>query len=237
MKYTYIFILSCITLIAFSQKSGTITYNFKILEDEKFIKNEVIGKFFLQAIEGAKHLKFELTFNDSISEFKLLNNMSLDGQNLEMAIINSRTKKEIYIFKNKIYHNNSNGLFKENEFLIVEPLNQNWKLTNESKTIDGYTCYKATNEYIVVNSKGTFKHPVIAWFCPQIPIPIGPRGYGGLPGLILELQEWNSVFGVEKIAFSNDIKEIVLPKEGKIISNQEYQNKVGAAAKGEFNNN
>ncbi|WP_445717214.1 GLPGLI family protein [Flavobacterium sp.] len=236
MKYYYLFILTCFTLIAFSQKSGTITYNFKILEDEKFIKNELIGEFFLQAIEGAKHLKFELTFNDSISEFKLLKNMSLDGQNLEMAIIDSRTRKEIYIFKNKIYHNNANGLFKENEFLIIEPLNQNWKLTNESKIIDGYTCYKATNEYIVDNGK-IFKHPVIAWFCPQIPISIGPRGYGGLPGLILELQEWNSVFGVEKMEFSNNVKEIILPKEGKIISEQEYQNKVGAAAKREFSNN
>lgn len=236
MKYHYFFILTFFTLIAFSQKSGTITYNFRILEDEKFIKNEVLGKFFLQAIEGAKHLKFELTFNDSISEFKLIKNMSLDGQNLEMAIIDSRAKKEIYIFKNKIYHNNSNGLFKENEFLIIEPLNQNWKLTNESKIIDGYTCYKATNEYIVDNGK-IFKHPVIAWFCPQIPISIGPRGYGGLPGLILELQEWNSVFGVEKIEFSNNVKEIILPQEGKIISEQEYQNKVGAAAKREFSNN
>lgn len=236
MKYYYFFILTFFTLIAFSQKSGTITYNFRILEDEKFIKNEIIGKFFLEAIEGAKHLKFELTFNDSISEFKLIKNMSLDGQNLEMAIIDSRAKKEIYIFKNKIYHNNSNGLFKENEFLIIEPLNQNWKLTNESKIIDGYTCYKATNEYIVDNGK-IFKHPVIAWFCPQIPISIGPRGYGGLPGLILELQEWNSVFGVEKIEFSNNVKEIILPQEGKIISEQEYQNKVGAAAKREFSNN
>ena len=236
MKYHYFFILAFFTLIAFSQKSGTITYNFRILEDEKFIKNEVLGKFFLQAIEGAKHLKFELTFNDSISEFKLIKNLSLDGQNLEMAIIDSRAKKEIYIFKNKIYHNNSNGLFKENEFLIIEPLNQNWKLTNESKIIDGYTCYKATNEYIVDNGK-IFKHPVIAWFCPQIPISIGPRGYGGLPGLILELQEWNSVFGVEKIEFSNNVKEIILPQEGKIISEQEYQNKVGAAAKREFSNN
>ncbi|WP_445714457.1 GLPGLI family protein [Flavobacterium sp.] len=231
MKHYYVFIISLLNFIAFSQKSGVVTYNFRILEDEKIIKNEIIEKFFLEAIEGAKHLKFELTFNDSISEFKLLKNMSLDDQNLEMAIINSRAKKEIYIFKYKIYHNNDNGLFKENEFLIIEPLNQNWKLTNESKIIDGYTCYKATNEYIVVNSKGTFKHPVIAWFCPQIPISIGPRGYGGLPGLILELQEWNNVFGVEKIEFSNDIKEIVLPNEGKIISNQEYQNKVGAAAK------
>ena len=233
MKYFFFCIVTLFTTIAFAQKKGTITYNFKILEDEKFIKNEVIGKFFLQAIEGAKHLKFELTFNDSISEFKLIKNMALDGENLEIAIIDSRARKEIYIFKNKIYHNNSNGLFKENEFLIIDPLNQNWVYTNETKIIDGYTCYKATNEYIVTNGK-IFKHPVIAWFCPQIPISIGPRGYGGLPGLILELQEWNSVFGVEKIAFSNDIKEIVLPQEGKIISEQEYQNKVGEAVKKQF---
>ena len=236
MKYFFFCIVTLFTTITFAQKKGTITYNFKILEDEKFIKNEVIGKFFLQAIEGAKHLKFELTFNDSISEFKLIKNMALDGENLEMAILDSRARKEIYIFKNKIYHNNSNGLFKGNEFLIIDPLNQNWVYTNESKVIDGYTCYKATNEYIVDNGK-IFKHPVIAWFCPQIPISIGPRGYGGLPGLILELQEWNSVFGVEKIAFSNDIKEIVLPKEGKIISEQEYQNKVGEAVNREFRRN
>ena len=233
MKYFFFCIVTLFTTIVFSQKSGTITYNFKILEDEKFIKNEVIRKFFLQAIEGAKHLKFELTFNDSISEFKLMKNMALDGENLEMAILDSRAKKEIYIFKNKIYHNNSNGLFKENEFLIIDPLNQNWVYTNETKIIDGYTCYKATNEYIVDNGK-IFKHPVIAWFCPQIPISIGPRGYGGLPGLILELQEWNSVFGVEKIEFSNNVKEIILPQEGKIISEQEYQNKVGEAVKKQF---
>ena len=233
MKYFFFCIVTLFTTIAFAQKKGTITYNFKILEDEKFIKNEVIRKFFLQAIEGAKHLKFELTFNDSISEFKLIKNMALDGENLEMAILDSRARKEIYIFKNKIYHNNSNGLFKENEFLIIDPLNQNWVYTNESKVIDGYTCYKATNEYIVDNGK-IFKHPVIAWFCPQIPISIGPRGYGGLPGLILELQEWNSVFGVEKIEFSNNVKEIILPQEGKIISEQEYQNKVGEAVKKQF---
>ena len=236
MKYFFFCIVTLFTTIAFAQKKGTITYNFKILEDEKFIKNEVIGKFFLQAIEGAKHLKFELTFNDSISEFKLIKNMALDGENLEMAILDSRAKKEIYIFKNKIYHNNSNGLFKENEFLIIDPLNQNWVYTNETKIIDGYTCYKATNEYIVDNGK-IFKHPVIAWFCPQIPISIGPRGYGGLPGLILELQEWNSVFGVEKIEFSNNVKEIILPQEGKIISEQEYQNKVGEAVNREFRRN
>lgn len=236
MKYFFFCIVTLFTTIAFAQKKGTITYNFKILEDEKFIKNEVIGKFFLQAIEGAKHLKFELTFNDSISEFKLIKNMALDGENLEMAILDSRARKEIYIFKNKIYHNNSNGLFKENEFLIIDPLNQNWVYTNETKIIDGYTCYKATNEYIVDNGK-IFKHPVIAWFCPQIPISIGPRGYGGLPGLILELQEWNSVFGVEKIEFSNNVKEIILPQEGKIISEQEYQNKVGEAVNREFRRN
>ena len=53
MKYFFFCIVTLFTTIVFSQKSGTITYNFKILEDEKFIKNEVIGKFFLQAIEGS----------------------------------------------------------------------------------------------------------------------------------------------------------------------------------------
>lgn len=233
MKHFFLLIFALFSLVTLAQKSGTITYGFKILEDEKLIKNETIGKFVLQAIEGAKHLKFELKFNDSISEFKLTKNLSVDGQNLEMTILHSRAKKEIYIFKNKIYYNNSGSIFKENEYLIIEPLNLNWVLTNESKIIDGYTCYKATNEYIVDNGK-IFKHPVVAWFCPQIPISIGPKGYGGLPGLILELQEWNNVFGVEKIAFSNDVKEIVLPKEGKIITDQEYQNKVREFVKKQF---
>lgn len=124
-------------------------------------------------------------------------------------------------------------MFGENEYLITELVNKNWVLTSESKKIDGYTCYKATNEYVVDNGK-IFRHPVVAWFCPEIPIPYGPKGYGGLPGLILELQEWNIVFGAVKIDISNDKKVILLPTKGIVITNQEYENKIGQRAKREY---
>ena len=231
-KIIFLFVL-VLSFSAFAQKSGVVTYDFKILEDEKMLKNEIIGPYFRKTIEAAKYIEFNLTFNDSISEFKNIKNMSVDGHNLDFVLSTSGVRKEIYTYKETIYRNNADHFFKENEYLIIDPLNKNWVITNETKKIDGYTCYKATNEYVVDNGK-IFKHPVIAWFCPEIPFSYGPKGYGGLPGLILELQEWNNVFGTKKIDFSNDKKEIILPTKGIVITNQEYQNKIGQMAKKSF---
>ena len=75
-----------------------------------------------------------------------------------------------------------------------------------------------------VNSKGKFVHPVIAWYCPEIPYKFGPAGYGGLPGMILELQEKNNVFGAIKIELKAPLEKIQIPKKGIKISHQEYQN-------------
>lgn len=66
-------------------------------------------------------------------------------------------------------------------FLVQDSLKDyKWKVTGESKMIQEYMCIKAT--YTNDTSMN-----VEAWFTPQIPISIGPRNYGGLPGLILEL--------------------------------------------------
>jgi GLPGLI family protein len=56
-----------------------------------------------------------------------------------------------------------------------------WKVLNELKDIGGYMCMKATT-YDAVK-----KQAVVAWFCADIPVSIGPENYLGLPGLILEL--------------------------------------------------
>ena len=65
----------------------------------------------------------------------------------------------------------------------------------------------------------TFNHPVVAWFCPDLPYSFGPNGYCGLPGLILELQIRNGVYGVKRIDFNTkdsfDMREL---KGIKIIS-------------------
>lgn len=53
-----------------------------------------------------------------------------------------------------------------------------WEISDESKEIIGYQCFKAIADYR--GRKWT------AWFAPEIPVQEGPWKLGGLPGLILE---------------------------------------------------
>lgn len=53
-----------------------------------------------------------------------------------------------------------------------------WVVTDESKEILGYQCFKALSDY-----RG---RRWIAWFAPEIPVQEGPWKLCGLPGLILE---------------------------------------------------
>lgn len=58
-----------------------------------------------------------------------------------------------------------------------------WEITDESKDIMGYECFKAETDY-----RG--RHWT-AWFTPEIPIEEGPWKLCGLPGLILEAYDTN----------------------------------------------
>lgn len=53
-----------------------------------------------------------------------------------------------------------------------------WEITDESKDIMGYQCFKAATDY-----RG---RRWTAWFAPEIPVQDGPWKLCGLPGLILE---------------------------------------------------
>ena len=87
-------------------------------------------------------------------------------------------------------------------FLIKDNLvAYDWELTGETKNIGNYTCYKAKfereEEDIQINmidgevkeEKVTKKRTIVAWYTPEVPISNGPSNYGGLPGLILEVND------------------------------------------------
>ena len=205
---------------AFSQyKSGRIEYNLVIGHDEKLANDEKF-KFVLEsAKEGAKLINFDLVFNDDVSFFK--KNESLDNEHTGYAEAMSGAKDSYYTLKNSTEKIKQIDNYR-GQFIINYSDETKWELSEETKIIDNYVCYKATSTQIVINSKGTFKHPIIAWYCPSIPFSYGPRGYTGLPGLILELQVRHIKWGATKIFLSKEIKTIDAPTKGKVVTEEEY---------------
>ena len=110
--------------------------------------------------------------------------------------------------KLKYYQNTTTKEYREfkestrtGKTIVDSKENYEWTLENEFKIIDGYKCYKAISPYInqdgIKNSDPKFN--IIAWYTPQIPVSLGPIGYGDLPGLIMELQKPDVTFFVKKI--------------------------------------
>ncbi len=64
---------------------------------------------------------------------------------------------------------------------------------------------------------------VTAWFTPQIPVKNGPGEYGGLPGLILELNIDRQTILCSKIVVNpTDGIDIKKPSKGKEVTREEY---------------
>ncbi len=90
-----------------------------------------------------------------------------------------------------------------------------WKLTNEQRTILGYTCMKA------ITGPDTLQ--TVAWFTPQIPAAVGPATYGQLPGLILELERDNITLKATEVLAEIDQPELMqAPTKGKKVTEEEF---------------
>ncbi len=90
-----------------------------------------------------------------------------------------------------VYKNFSKDLFRMDFLLngnvssIQDSIPQyEWKLYDETKVVLGYTCKKATT----ITFKTGRTQNITAWYTEEIPISDGPKDYGGLPGLILEME-------------------------------------------------
>ncbi len=98
------------------------------------------------------------------------------------------------------------------DFLINENLpERKWKISaGEQKDIMGYLCMKALYKDSTEN--------IVVYFTPQITLPHGPDQYGGLPGLILEVQ--SAEFHILAQSIIQDEPQIKKPKNGEKISRE-----------------
>lgn len=155
--------------------------------------------------------------NESIGFFE--NNIMLpeDLSSLQKTLIQSTTKNSHYnhlkdslnyttIEVNKKKYNVKNHL----------PI---WEITSETKTIQNFTCYKAT----------TANGSVTAWFAPEIPTPFGPEKYFGLPGLILQINRGSIQIDAKEIQFNPNQTYIIQKTEATEITEEELQKIINQA--------
>ena len=127
---------------------------------------------------------------------------------------------------------------------------QEWKMTGESKLINGMMCMKATTIDSVENRRMNFgrRHGgessedseederseetaeriarnITAWFTPSIPVPAGPENFGNLPGLILELDinDGDTHYLIDILELKKLEENIEKPTKGKEVTREEYQ--------------
>ncbi len=127
--------------------------------------------------------------------------------------------------------------FFDKKYIITDSIRRNnWKLSDETKTILNYVCRKATSQRIsqrmmmtMDNGKMERKEMpdtsnIVAWFTTDIPVPAGPELQGQLPGLILELETNNgrTVYTALEIFAKVDLKSIKEPVKGKKLSSDEF---------------
>lgn len=81
-----------------------------------------------------------------------------------------------------------------------------WSIDTLSKKIGELNCIQAKCQFRGRN--------YIAWFTPDIPIPFGPWKMGGLPGLIVELEDDNQniVVKFQKISSTQEKVKMPIPK-------------------------
>lgn len=90
-----------------------------------------------------------------------------------------------------------------NSYLVTSDLpTLDWKISGDTATYGGLHCQKATTHF-----KG---RDYIAWFCPDLPLHVGPWKLNGLPGVIVEAYDAKKdvVFKFDGIE-----KAVMAPKE------------------------
>jgi GLPGLI family protein len=222
MKIIFLLLFS---QLIFSQDfiEKTATYGVKIVSDEQSSFENGIREQFPNFNKNVEELEFTLSFNKKKAVFETKNKLYTNSEATEMGKAFIQTGITLYQSKDSIFSKAYD--FENKEYNLLSFKKINWEIVNETKIINQFLCYKAVGVEETTNSKGVFKTNITAWFCPEIPYSFGPSGYGGLPGLIVELHNKRAVFGLNKITAEDlNKKRLSFIKIKKNITEQDFRN-------------
>jgi GLPGLI family protein len=190
----------------------------KVMEESWGGSDRAILEVFKKSIAPVGTSYFDLYFNGDKSLYKPGREVQItqrppdwaSAQANDNVVFNDLAKQTTTTQKN-VY---------ENTYLVQDSLKTlKWKITNDTRTIAGLECRRATA--VIMDS--VF---VVAFFTEQILCTSGPEGFNGLPGMILGLAipRLHMTWYASKLELI-DVKDtnLAVPKKGKPINNKELQ--------------
>lgn len=126
-----------------------------------------------------------------------------------------------------VYRNYSSGQLLEQttladvQYVIADTIHAlPWKLSTDTLTVLGHVCKKAT-------ATSPRNSRIVAWYCEEIPVPVGPEHFGSLPGAILKLDvdSGSTVFTATRLTPTVDQKSMKTPI-GKTITRAAFEKKM-----------
>jgi GLPGLI family protein len=107
----------------------------------------------------------------------------------------------------------------EKKYIITDSIRTvPWKLSDETATLLGHPCKKAT----AITTRGI---KLAAWYSDDIPVPVGPDKFSGLPGAVLKLDMDSAgiVYTATQIQSTTSTKDLKAPANGKAITRADFE--------------
>ena len=197
------------------------------------------GPAMRRSMEMNNRLRFELQFDGRRAVFAPVHGITFDDPDdkfaYSSALITATEAREAHYVDHAERLRLAQGKLESSAVNIIVPYRQyEWTLTGAEKCVEGRTLFEATTQRTALGSNGEeYEIPVHAWYAPDLPVPYGPSGFDGLPGLILELRIGKKQimgFRATEILFSTDspkrAKQIKKPRAVAEITESEYYQRV-----------
>ena len=222
-----IFLLSLFTQTAFAQyQSGKVVYkvippkSVMELKDTTNIKNIYIKRAAVIAYNRLKthapNMQLVTEFNTKNALAKMPSMMGVGNHSeLHSAAIRSGFHRKYYTVIEESFQIHEFEIAGREWTVRYDRDISSWEITNETKEIHGYTCYKAITP-IKINGEEIDEN-LEAWFTPEIPFRYGPMEIYGLPGLILEVRQRNFIYYATEIELYKKDSNIKKPKRKPIL--------------------
>ncbi|HNY44025.1 MAG: GLPGLI family protein [Bacteroidota bacterium] len=227
MKYLiFIIAIVLITLNTNAQElSGTIKYEIKHdwvkkINSVKYLSQSEKDKASYMWGTHSEYTEYAvLCFDKNTSRYEKIEDENKEGS--------WAWRSEEYIIYRNLEENTTYDLIREvNKLFVIKDEIQNptWKILNNIKEVAGHICMDAMYIDPIKGNK------IVAWFALDMPVPFGPDRFGGLPGMILEIDisEGALVMTATKIE-NKDVSEfLVKPKHKRKVKihNEEYYTKL-----------